>query len=511
MSLAPLRRPGASALTSRLFAFALLQHEGGREGRVAAGLPRHHQLRPRLHRQVRHPGQLQRPGGVGHLQPVKPVLVVAFNCPASQNDVSVYKNLMFMSAEAKNGRSTAAPSGVPDTVSKDRMRGVRIFDISDIANPKLVGNVQTCRGSHTHTVVEDPKDKDNIYIYVSGSSGVRSRDELAGACARRRTRTRTPRSPHRDHQGPARTPGAVRRREPGQHLRRPRRQRGRTAPSDADKEAAEAMLAARAARGAFTTRSRRRGDRPPATSSRRCMLDSIVKARGGTGAPTGADSGRAAPALQNMINRCLRGGAAAPGGDGPGARSAMTSRSIPHSGSPAAPARATASCSTSATRPTRVVSTRWPTRTSPTGTRPRSTTTAPSCSSPTSGAEAAAQVPRRRQDGVGRGRDLHDRERQAGVPELLQDPDRADVDGELRRAQRLAHPDPGPRRDGAGVVPGRHLGLRLDRREEPEGDRLFDRGPVDSTRMAMGGSWSVYWYNGAIVSSEIARGSTSPS
>jgi hypothetical protein len=34
----------------------------------------------------------------------------------------------------------------------------------------------------------------------------------------------------------------------------------------------------------------------------------------------------------------------------------------------------------------------------------------------------------------------------------------------------------------------------------------FDRGPVDSTRMQMGGSWSVYWYNGAIVSSEIARG-----
>ena len=33
-----------------------------------------------------------------------------------------------------------------------------------------------------------------------------------------------------------------------------------------------------------------------------------------------------------------------------------------------------------------------------------------------------------------------------------------------------------------------------------------DRGPVDSTRMQMGGSWSVYWYNGNIVNSEIARG-----
>jgi hypothetical protein len=35
---------------------------------------------------------------------------------------------------------------------------------------------------------------------------------------------------------------------------------------------------------------------------------------------------------------------------------------------------------------------------------------------------------------------------------------------------------------------------------------FFDRGPVDAERMASGGSWSVYWYNGLIVSSEIARG-----
>jgi hypothetical protein len=35
---------------------------------------------------------------------------------------------------------------------------------------------------------------------------------------------------------------------------------------------------------------------------------------------------------------------------------------------------------------------------------------------------------------------------------------------------------------------------------------FFDRGPVDSTRMGDGGTWSAYWYNGVIVSSEIARG-----
>ncbi|MBL0938085.1 MAG: hypothetical protein IBJ03_04275, partial [Gemmatimonadaceae bacterium] len=110
--------------------------------------------------------------------PSNPQLVVAYECPASQNDVSVYKNLMFMSAEALNGRIDCKPGGTPGAVSKDRMRGVRIFDISNIKEPKLVANVQTCRGSHTHTVLEDPKDKENIYIYISGSSGIRPAGEL---------------------------------------------------------------------------------------------------------------------------------------------------------------------------------------------------------------------------------------------------------------------------------------------------------------------------------------------
>ncbi|MFZ1049187.1 MAG: hypothetical protein WAN41_00700, partial [Candidatus Sulfotelmatobacter sp.] len=63
---------------------------------------------------------------------------------------------------------------------KDRFRGVRIFDISDIKNPKQVAAVQTCRGSHTHTLVFDPNDKENVYIYVSGTSFVRQPEELAG-------------------------------------------------------------------------------------------------------------------------------------------------------------------------------------------------------------------------------------------------------------------------------------------------------------------------------------------
>jgi len=112
--------------------------------------------------------------------PAKPRLATAFVCPASQSDVSVYKNLLFVSGEGLSGRLDCGTEGVPDTVSKDRLRGLRIFDISDIAHPKNVGNVQTCRGSHTHSLLVDPKDPDNVYVYISGSAGVRSPSELAG-------------------------------------------------------------------------------------------------------------------------------------------------------------------------------------------------------------------------------------------------------------------------------------------------------------------------------------------
>jgi hypothetical protein len=107
----------------------------------------------------------------------------------------VYKNLLFMSVEMPNGRLDCGTQGFPPepprqegqekkrrlpAAQKDRFRGVRIFDISDIKNPRQVAAVQTCRGSHTHTLVVDPNDKDNVYIYVSGTSFVRQAEELAG-------------------------------------------------------------------------------------------------------------------------------------------------------------------------------------------------------------------------------------------------------------------------------------------------------------------------------------------
>jgi hypothetical protein len=112
--------------------------------------------------------------------PEKPALVQKYLCPASQNDVSVYRNLVFMSSEATNSRTDCGFEGVPEPVSKLRVRGIRVFDISDIRNPKLVTTVQTCRGSHTHTVVRKAGDDGNVYIYVSGSAGVRSADEVPG-------------------------------------------------------------------------------------------------------------------------------------------------------------------------------------------------------------------------------------------------------------------------------------------------------------------------------------------
>jgi hypothetical protein len=162
--------------------------------------------------------------------PANTKLLTSMVCPGGQGDVSVYKNLMFMSVEMPNGRLDCGVDGFPPepllpadaekdkdkdkdaakekdkdqasddknkdkvvdkeeekkkkhpipVAQKDRFRGVRIFDISDIKNPKQVAAVQTCRGSHTHTLVTDPNDKDNVYIYVSETSFVRQPEELAG-------------------------------------------------------------------------------------------------------------------------------------------------------------------------------------------------------------------------------------------------------------------------------------------------------------------------------------------
>ena len=112
--------------------------------------------------------------------PTQPTLVTSVVCPGGQGDVSVHGTLLFMSVEQTRGRLDCGVKGVEDPVSKDRFRGVRIFDISDVRSPRQVAAVQTCRGSHTHTLVTDPKDPANVYVYGSGTAATRSAEELAG-------------------------------------------------------------------------------------------------------------------------------------------------------------------------------------------------------------------------------------------------------------------------------------------------------------------------------------------
>ena len=439
--------------------------------------------------------------------PAKPQLVTAYPCPASQNDVSVYKHLMFMSAEAMNGRTDCLPGGVPDTVSAVRMRGVRIFDISDIRKPRLVANVQTCRGSHTHTVVENPKDPENIYIYVSGSSGVRSPNELAG-CVRdapdqnasssllRVEIIKVPlNNPERAavvnraniFSGLTRTPGHG----PG---------------AEDLSNAAKAAAAARAA-GGFTAVLPASGEEivlgDRFVSAR---LDSIAKARGGTGSPIAADSAALRAGLQRMVNIEF-GSGATPGSPISASRQCHDITVYPSLGlaggaceghgllidisDPVNPVRLDAVADSnfaywhSATFNNDgskiLFSDEW------------GGGGAPKCRASDKrewGSDAIFSITNRRMKF----------ESYYKIPTV-----------QSVNENCVAH-------NGSLIpVPGRDVMVQAwyqggisvfdwTDAAHPFEMAYFDRGPVDSTQMVMGGSWSVYWYNGSIVSSEIARG-----
>lgn len=108
--------------------------------------------------------------------------VVSVVCPGGQGDVSIHGDLVFLSVEANRARLDCGSDGVEGDSNPDRFLGVRIFDISDIMSPRQVAAVQTCRGSHTHTLVPDPEDPDTVYIYVSGAQDPRPGSEL-DACS----------------------------------------------------------------------------------------------------------------------------------------------------------------------------------------------------------------------------------------------------------------------------------------------------------------------------------------
>ncbi len=107
-----------------------------------------------------------------------PSLLSSIVCPGGQGDVSIVGELLIMSVEQTRGRLDCGLQGVSEDVSEQRFRGLRIFDISDLTRPKQVGAVQTCRGSHTHSIVSANDRK--IVVYNSGTSTVRSDQELKG-------------------------------------------------------------------------------------------------------------------------------------------------------------------------------------------------------------------------------------------------------------------------------------------------------------------------------------------
>jgi len=451
--------------------------------------------------------------------PSNPVMVTAYTCPASQNDVSVYKNLMFISAEAFNGRldcgtggTGSAPMGA-DSVSAARFRGVRVFDISDIKTPKLVANVQTCRGSHTHTVLEDPKDKLNVYIYVSGSAPIRSSTELPG-CVNANPAQNENSSLMKIEiiKVPLANPAAaavVSRANVFTGLTTPAAHGG--APDDLA-AAAKALATAKTTGGFVANNPSTGAEMVVNVASLRPLLDSIVKARGGAGlaAATSADTTALRPLVQGFINRAFGQQAAAPT---PGVTPNSPGRQChditvyPAKGiaggaceghgflldisDPINPVRLDAVADSnfaywhSATfnnDGTKLLfSDEWGG-----GSGPRCRSTDPK----EWGSDAIFTVENKK----------------LKFQSYYKLPA-----AQTANENCVAH-------NGSLIpIPGRDVMVQAwyqggisvfdwTDAKNPQEIAFFDRGPVDSTRMQMGGSWSVYWYNGAIVSSEIARG-----
>ena len=237
--------------------------------------------------------------------PKIPRLFKAFVCPGSQSDVSVYRNFLFVSGEALNGRTDCGTQGVTDTVSHDRLRGIRIFDATDLTNPKTITEVQTCRGSHTHTVVTQPNDTDNVYIYVSGSAPVRSPNELAG-CAVGAVDSTPNTALFRIEviQVPLAHP------EQAHIVSSPRIFQDLAAPArhgEAPEDIAEQKRevdSTRAAGGYVVTFEGRDIILGPQFVT--TALDSIVKARGGTGVPTAADTATLRANAQDIVTQRIQ-------------------------------------------------------------------------------------------------------------------------------------------------------------------------------------------------------------
>ena len=108
-----------------------------------------------------------------------PELISSVVCPGGQGDVSIVGNLLIMSVEENRSRIDCGLEGIGSDASPERFRGIRIFDISNLSKPRQVGAVQTCRGSHTHSVVSSSTSQNKIIVYNSGTGRVRDNEELS--------------------------------------------------------------------------------------------------------------------------------------------------------------------------------------------------------------------------------------------------------------------------------------------------------------------------------------------
>ena len=435
--------------------------------------------------------------------PRKPSLKTAYVCPASQSDVSTYKNLLFVSGENLSARLDCGTQGVEDTVSSDRLRGIRIFDISDISRPRNVGNVQTCRGSHTHSLLVDPKDPAHVYVYISGSSPVRSESELPGC--RTGMPSKDPNSAWFRIEvikvplaNPERAAIVSSPRIFNDLVAPPRHGE---APEDSIAQAKE--IAEAKASGAFVV-SIQGHEEILHEHAAVALLDSTVKARGGTGAPTAADSAALRQALPGIIAAAL--GEQPDSGSGPTQCHDITLYPAIGLGggacegygllldirNPANPQRLAAASDVnfsywhSATFNNDgskiLFSDEWGG-----GSQPKCRKT----DKREWGADAIFTIANRRQMQF---------QSYYKLP-AAQTP----------QENCVAH-------NGSLIpIPGRDImvqawyqgGLSVFDWTDPKNPKeiaFFDRGPVDANEMQSGGYWSTYWYNGVIVGSEMARG-----
>lgn len=412
--------------------------------------------------------------------PATPELVVDFLCPASQSDVSVYENLLFVSGEGFGGRLDCGTQGVQKTVSEERLRGIRIFDISDIKNPKYVSNVQTCRGSHTHSVLDDPNDDENVYVYVSGSAPVRPAEELPGC---------SDAMPSEDHNSALFRIEVIK-----VPVQNPEKAHIVNSPRIFD-NLTEAP-----------THGISPADIPEEIVNK--MLDKIVKERGGSGTPTAADSATLQKNLHQMIaerfggsgdeedlleergpNQChditlypeigLAGGAC----EGYGFLLDISD--------PANPIRVDAVADSNFAY--------W--------------------HSATFNNDGSKVLFTDEWGGGGQPKCRERDPKEWGANAIFTiDDNKMDFKSYYKLSAPQTPQENCVAHNGSLVpVPDRDImvqswyqgGISIFDWTDPENPveiAYHDRGPIDANRMQMGGSWSVYWYNGVIVNSEIARG-----